>query len=217
VSGDAIGAIMRVALLGATGRTGALVLQECLRRGWHVQALVRDKSKVHERDGLTCVQGDARSREAVARALAGSTAVLCCLGMHDISIAAADFSKSVRCIVDVMHDLGIRRLLAIASAGVLDRPSAGHWNKERLPANLANVSAEHVRNYDTLRGSDLDWTLMCPAYLKVDISVGHAQYLFEDLPSGSNETGYKDLATTMTALVEDADSYGRRVGIVSFR
>lgn len=44
VSGDAIGALMRVALLGATGKTGVLVLQDCLRRGWHVQALVRDKS-----------------------------------------------------------------------------------------------------------------------------------------------------------------------------
>jgi hypothetical protein len=137
--------------------------------------------------------------------------------MHDISISATDFSECVRCIVDVMHDLGIRRVLAIVSAGVLDAPSAGYWNKDRLPAYLANVSAEHVRNYETLRDSDLDWTLMCPAYLKEDIPVGHAQYLFEDLPSGSNETGYKDLAATMTALVDDASSHGRRVGIVSFR
>ena len=208
---------MRVALLGATGKTGALVLQDCLRRGWRVQALARDKSKLQEHERLTCVQGDARSREAVARTLAGSTAVLCCLGMHDISLSATDFSESVRCIVDVMHDLGIRRLLAIASAGVLDRPSAGNWNIKRLPAYLADVSAEHLRNYETLRGSDLDWTLLCPAYLKEDIPVGHAQFLFEDLASGSDETGYKDLAATMTVLVEDANSYGRRVGIVSLR
>jgi uncharacterized protein len=207
---------MRVALLGATGKTGALVLQDCLRRGWHVQALVRDKSKLPDREGLTGVQGDARSREAVARVLAGSTAVLCCLGMHDISLSATDFSESVRCVVDVMHDLGIRRVLAIASAGVLDRPSADYWRK-RLPAYLANVSAEHVRNYDTLRDSDLDWTLMCPCFLKEDIPVGHAQYLFEDLPSGSDETGYKDLAAMMTALVEDTSAYSKKVGIVSFR
>lgn len=208
---------MRVALLGATGKTGVLVLQDCLRRGWHVQALVRDKSKLHEREGLTCVQGDARSREAVAPVLAGSTAVLCCLGMHDISRSATDFSESVRCAVDVMRDLRIRSLLAIASAGVLERPSASNWNIKRLPAYLANVSAEHLRNYDTLRTSGLDWTLMCPADLTQDIPVGHAQYLFEDLPAGSNETGYKDLAATMTAFVDDASSHGRRVGIVSFR
>lgn len=208
---------MRVALLGATGKTGTLVLQDCLRRGWHVQALVRDKSKLHECEGLTCVQGDARSREAVALALAGSTAVLCCLGMHDISRSATDFSESVRCAADLMHDLRISRLLAIASASVLETPTAGNWDIKRLPAYLANVSAEHLRNYDTLRTSGLDWTLMCPAYLKQDIPVGHAQYLFEDLPSGSNETGYKDLAVTMTAFVDDASSHGRRVGIVSFR
>jgi putative NADH-flavin reductase len=208
---------MRVALLGATGKTGALVLQDCLRRGWHVQALVRDKSKLPDREALTCVQGDARSREAVARVLAGSTAVLCCLGMHDISLSATDFSESVRCVVDVMHDLGIRRLLAIASAGVLNHPTGGYRNKEGLPPYLANVSTEHVRNYETLRDSGLNWTLMCPGFRKEDIPVGHGQHLFEDLPSGSDETGYKDLAATMTAFVEDANSYGRRVGIVSFR
>jgi uncharacterized protein len=208
---------MRVALLGATGKTGALVLQDCLRRGWHVQALVRDKSKLPDREALTCVQGDARSREAVARVLAGSTAVLCCLGMHDISLSATDFSESVRCVVDVMHDLGIRRLLAIASAGVLNHPTGGYRNKEGLPPYLANVSTEHVRNYETLRDSGLNWTLMCPGFLKEDIPVGHGQHLFEDLPSGSDETGYKDLAATMTAFVEDANSYGRRVGIVSLR
>lgn len=116
-----------------------------------------------------------------------------------------------------MRDLRIRSLLAIASAGVLERPSASNWNIKRLPAYLANVSAEHLRNYDTLRTSGLDWTLMCPADLTQDIPVGHAQYLFEDLPAGSNETGYKDLAATMTAFVDDASSHGRRVGIVSFR
>jgi len=137
--------------------------------------------------------------------------------MHDISLSATDLSESVRCIVDVMRDLGIRRLLAIAAAGVLDHPTGGYRNKEGLPAYLANVSTEHVRNYTTLRASDLDWTLMCPGFLKEDIPVGHAQYLFEDLPSGSDETGYKDLAATMTSLVDDTNAYCKRVGIVSFR
>ena len=119
--------------------------------------------------------------------------------------------------MDAVRALGIRRLLAIAAAGVLDHPTGGYRNKEGLPAYLANVSAEHVRNYETLRDSGLDWTLMCPGFLKEDLPLGQGLYLFEDLPPGSNETGYNDLAASMTALVKDTSSYGRRVGIVSVR
>lgn len=208
---------MQVSLFGATGKTGTLVLDEALRRGWRVQALVRDATKLAAREGLHCIQGDARSAAAVAATLSGSTAVLCCLGMHDIALPATDFSDSVRCIVAGMHRLGLRRLLAIGSAGVLDHPDGGLRNQQGVPAALAHIAAEHVRNCETLRISGLDWTLMCPLLLQPDIPVGHARYLFEDLPPGSHETGYADLAATMVALVQDPRAHGQRVGIVSLR
>jgi putative NADH-flavin reductase len=208
---------MQIALFGATGKTGRLVLDDSLSRGWQVRALVRDKAKLPARDGLSVVQGDARSTEPVVDVLSGSAATLCCLSMHDVSVPATDFSYSVRCIVGVMREKGLRRVLAIASGGVLDHPQGGYRNKEGLPPYLTHVSAEHVRNYETLRDSGLDWTLMCPLFLKEDIPVGHAWYAFEDLPAGSDETGYRDLAITMTSLVEDPRSFGKTVGIVSVR
>jgi hypothetical protein len=41
--------------------------------------------------------------------------------------------------------------------------------------------------------------------------------MYEDVPPGSEETGYADLAHTMVTLVAVAESHGKRVGIASYR
>ena len=56
---------------------------------------------------------------------------------------------------------------------------------------------------------------MCPLTLVEGVEAGHARIAFEDLPAGSNETGYDDLAQAMIGLVDNVDSIGKRVGIVS--
>jgi putative NADH-flavin reductase len=208
---------MQVTVFGATGRAGTLVEHECLRREWGVRALMRDPSAVLRHPSRDIVRGDARSPEDVGRALAGADAVLCCLGMDDIAVAATDFSESVRNIVSAMMSTGNRRLLAIGWAGVLAHPDGGHAGASEVVPYLVHVAAEHVRNHEALRNCSLDWTLMCPVFLKEDIPFGNVRYEFDGLPSGSNETGYADLAYTMVQLVTERDSHGKCVGIVSDR
>jgi putative NADH-flavin reductase len=208
---------MRVTVFGATGKTGTLVQHECLRRGWTVRAFARDTTRISLHPAREIIQGDARSLEAVERGIAGADAVFCCLGMNNIAVPATDFSDSVKQIVRAMELTPSRRLLAIAWAGVLAHPTGGYRNKEGVPQYLRHVSAEHVRNYETLKDSSLDWTLMCPVFLKGDIPVGRGRFEFEDLPPGSNETGYADLAHVMVQLVSVSESNGKRVGVVSDR
>jgi uncharacterized protein len=208
---------MTVAVFGATGKTGRLILDECLSRGWTCRALVRDTAKLPARAGVSVLPGDARVDDDVARVLAGAEAVLCSLGMSDISVPATDFSDSVKAIIRGMQKKKIRRIVAVASAGVLDHPTGGYRNAQGYPEYLRHVSAEHVRNYETLRDSGLEWTLMCPVFLREDIPAGRGRVAFEDLPPGSEETGYADMARTMVDLLSQSASRGKRVGIVSDR
>ena len=48
---------MRILLLGATGRTGKLVLKRALEKGWHVNSLSRNPQRIEKRDGLTVFEG----------------------------------------------------------------------------------------------------------------------------------------------------------------
>ena len=204
---------MLIALFGATGRTGRLVLERLQARGDQVRALARDPRKLVPHPGLAAIAGDARDVAAVRRVVAGADAIVCCLGMQDITVPATDFSDSVRTIVDAARAAGVRRVVAIASAGVLPDARGGLRNQHGLPAAFANIAAEHTRNLRTLEASGLDWTLMCPIDL-VDAPGGTARWAFEDLPAGSH-TGYADLADTIVAMLGRRDAFGRRVGVVS--
>jgi len=204
---------MVIALFGATGRAGRLVLERLLARGDHVRALARDPGKLVPHPGLAVVEGDARDVPAVRRAVDGADAIVCCLGMQDIAVPATDFSESVRGIVEAARAAGIRRVVAIASAGVLADARGGLRNQHGLPAAFANIAAEHTRNLRTFEASGLDWTLMCPIDL-VDAPAGTTRWAFEDLPAGSH-TGYVDLADSIVEMLGRRDAHGKRVGVVS--
>jgi putative NADH-flavin reductase len=218
---------MTVALFGASGRTGRLVLAEARKRGWPVRALVRDASRLPAAPGLALTVGDARDSaavDAVLRPAPGEEpvrAVLCTLGMHDFSVPATDLSDSVRAIVAGMQRHGVKRIVVVASGAALDDPRGGYRGEHGAPESLRHVIAEHLRNHRTLRQAGatfgLHWTLMCPLNLVDDITAGHAKRAYEALPEGSGETGLPDLAEAMCDLLDDPSAIGHRVGIVSFR
>jgi putative NADH-flavin reductase len=206
-----------VALFGAAGRTGRRVLARLLARGTRVRALVGDASRLAPHSGLDVVEGDARDADAVARTLAGVSAAIVTLGMRDITRPDTSFSAAVRTIVDGARAAGVGRIVAVASAGALPDPRGGLASEHAPPGPYANVNAEHARNYRTLEGSGLDWTLLCAVDLVDDIPEGRARLAYDALPAGSGETGYEDLAATIVALLGEPASFGRRVGIVSDR
>jgi putative NADH-flavin reductase len=208
---------MKVTIFGASGKAGRLVVDECAGRGWDTTAFVRDPTKVPARAGLLAVAGDARSLDDVRNALKGRNAAFSCLGLHDITKPSTEFSDAVKTIVRAMEESGVRRFVLIASTVALPGPNGGVRGAAGVPEFLHNVVAEHVRNYETVLRSSLDWTVLCPATLVEDIPVGHARTAYEDLPAGKAEAGYADVARTMVDLVEEPKSIGKRVGLISVR
>ena len=97
---------MKVAVIGASGRTGHLLVEELLRRGHHVTALVRDPVGLGDLAGhVTVVIGD--SRKDLGPLVAGTDAVLSAFGptrkepaLHQDSAAA---------LITAMRKHGVRR------------------------------------------------------------------------------------------------------------
>lgn len=208
---------MTIALFGATGRTGRRVLDRLLAQGRSVRALARDPARLPAHANLAVVAGSARDAAKIASVVHGAGAIVVCLGMDDIARPDTTFSDGVRAIVDAARAAGVRRIVAVASAGALADPRGGLASEHAAPGTYSNINAEHARNYRTLAASGLDWTLMCAVDLVDDIPEGHARWAYEKLPAGSGQTGYDDLAATIVALLGERESFGRRVGIVSVR
>jgi len=65
---------MRIAVFGATGRTGRPLVRQALDRRHDVVAFARSPSKLNaENAGVTVVEGDAYAGEGVAERLPGPT------------------------------------------------------------------------------------------------------------------------------------------------
>ncbi len=72
---------MKLAIFGASGRTGLPLLEQALQQGHEVKTLVRNPSKLNiTHDHLTVIQGDATDPTAVETTITGSEAVLTVLG-----------------------------------------------------------------------------------------------------------------------------------------
>ena len=68
---------MRILVIGASQGTGALVVEEALKRGHEVTAFARNPSKLHlEHPKLKKIQGDFHQAASVASAIQGQDAVV---------------------------------------------------------------------------------------------------------------------------------------------
>lgn len=80
---------MHLLVLGGSGRTGQLIVEEALSKGHSVTVLVRSLSSVAARPGLTPVQGTPMKREDITRAFEAlptrPEAVLVALSMRRVS------------------------------------------------------------------------------------------------------------------------------------
>jgi putative NADH-flavin reductase len=157
---------MRVAVLGATGRTGRLVVDELLDRGHQVTALVRDPNSDLSRR-VTTVVGDSGDVAVLGALLDGADAVVSAIGptnrAHDVH------RRTAKALVPAMQAAGVRRFVGISAAGI-DVPGDQKSTRDRVISWIARrlsgpVAQDKAVEYATFAGSDLDWTLVRPPRL----------------------------------------------------
>jgi putative NADH-flavin reductase len=158
---------MRVAVLGATGRTGRAVVDELLRRGHDVAALVRDRDVAGLPEAVETVTGDARDVSAVALLLEGAQAVVSALGprRRDVTL----HREVATLLVDALPAAGIRRFVGISGAGI-DVPGDAKSLRDRAVSGLLQrLGGQAVQDkaveHRVWAASGLDWTLVRPPRL----------------------------------------------------
>jgi putative NADH-flavin reductase len=146
---------VNLTVLGAAGGTGILVVRQALAGGHSVTALVRSPGKMTLTDPrLRVVEGDATDQAAVARALAGSDAVISTLDAPGPIIAeatrailsAADRAHPPR--VVMMSSFAVQRDRLKGLTGLLTAATTGAKMKDKVAGESA------------LRASDLRWTIV---------------------------------------------------------
>nr|XP_006813855.1 PREDICTED: flavin reductase (NADPH)-like [Saccoglossus kowalevskii] len=106
---------MKIAVLGATGRTGIPFVRQALDQGHHVVAVVRNPSKLTvQHENLQIVTADIFSEESMVPHFTGSDAVVSCLASLTLS-KSTFFLDSCKIILSAMRKAGVSRFMPMSS------------------------------------------------------------------------------------------------------
>jgi putative NADH-flavin reductase len=155
---------MKVLVVGATGRTGRLLVAGALERGHDVTALARAPEKLGDLAGrVRVVAGDVLDGGVASDAVDGQDAVLVALGVargkSDPAVSAVGTLNVIRS----MQRYGVRRLIVLSAGGTQPGPDPNlPWLYERLvkPLFLKHAYADLRRMETSVRQSELDWTIV---------------------------------------------------------
>lgn len=163
-----------VGVLGASGRTGKLIVEEALARGWQVYAQVRSTSDLGiEHENLTVLPGEPYDDTIVQTLVSQCSTLLITLNVSRNSdfpwsgLRAPEnlISKSVSAVVHSASENF--RIISCSAWGVSDS-----WNQ--MPgwfrwlvkySNIGKAYKDHARQENILQASQTDWTIIRPVGL----------------------------------------------------
>ena len=114
---------MKVLLLGATGRTGKIVLKTAIENGWQVNCLARDAQRIEKRAGLTIFEGSPTNEIDLEKAIVECDYIISVLNISRISdfpwsglrTPETFLSDFMRCLVRISENRNLKRI-SICSA-----------------------------------------------------------------------------------------------------
>ena len=199
-----------VLLLGASGRTGRLVLRLALDGGHRVTALVRSEKRLADAPDsrLTKVVGEACDPATLRQLVPGHDVVVSTLGPRwPTRAAAAVYPDSAAAFVPAMEEAGVRRLLVTSSALLFEQRTCTAWLLRRAVPSVVHGAASMEA---VVRRSDLDFTLVRTSFL--DDSDDPAHRLGADaLPDAPGSVSRLAVARYLLSQIEAEEGHRRRV------
>jgi putative NADH-flavin reductase len=157
---------MRVAVIGASGRTGKATVTRALSAGHEVIAVVRTASSAPA--GAVVKIADARDVTALTKALGGCDAVVSCLGHVAGANDPTILADGVTALLAVMATAQVSRIVAISAAGAYvqgDDPLSRFVAKPLVARFFGAAFADTREMENVLRASNSAWTVLRPSRL----------------------------------------------------
>ena len=202
---------MKIAIFGATGRTGQLLTQKALAAGHELRVLARTPAKLDiQNDGLTVVQGEVEDRQAVDQVIGGTEAVL--------NVMAPNL-EGINNIIEASKNAGVNRLVTTGGGGV-PMPGDEPTFMSKLFTGLLKLVSRST--YETgvayvraVQASDLDWTVVRVPMLTNDAAKGNL-YIGKLGPEMNRSLTREDLADFVLKQATDT-TYLRQAPVVTNR
>lgn len=213
---------MKVLVIGATGRTGKLIVEEAVKRGYEVAAIARDPEKLKEYK-VEITQGTPYDYETVEKAIKGCEAVINTINVSrksDNPWAALRspkdlISKSASNTVKAMEAMGIKRFVALSTIG-----AGTSWKNTpallRFMVSISNLKVafqDHGRQEEILKNSSLDYTICRAPILTDEINNTGAMATPEGEKPAKNTLSRNSAAEFFLNIIENNELIRQTVSI----
>lgn len=208
----------KIAVFGATGETGKLLVEQALASGDEVVAYVRSPSKLATvNEHLSIVQGELSDAATIERVVSGVDAVISILGPRGGS-KNKPLTQGIQNIIEDMKKQGIRRLIITSTLSAKD-PNDKPEFRARLSVNFVKLTMNDayqviVSVAEAVRASDLDWTIVRLTMLNNNAKTGNVRVGYLGKGQISTWTSRANLADFLLSQTEDL-KYVRQTSAIS--
>ena len=216
---------MKILIIGATGRTGRLVVEETLKQGYDLNVLVRDKNKISfSSKSIKVYQGTPTRRADLAAAMQGCEVIISALGIARASdapwsklITAENFiTESMKNVIAEADQQNLKRIITISAWGVGEtKKEIPFWLRWLINyTNLRPVYAEHESEEKLLANSNLNWTAVRPVALNDSKKIKTLKVSFNNFPKPNLQISRQSVAKFIVDIVK-SDKYEMKSPTIS--
>ena len=205
---------MKLFVIGATGHTGAHIIDLALARSHHVTAFVRSPQKINRRDAkLRLVQGDPHNIEQLTNQLPGHDAVLSALGVRPPQAfrphsLVDDCAAST---VEAMAKTGVNRIVLVSAAVLFPEKGFIFAFFRRI---LKHVAHDLKAAEEVVRRTPFEWTIARPPRLANGSNTGY-RAVRDALPANGFSMSFRGVAAFILDAVEQRTYIRQVVGLAS--
>jgi uncharacterized protein YbjT (DUF2867 family) len=177
---------MKIAILGATGRTGNELVKQCLEKDYSLNILTRalPPKGVPIDARITIVQGSSLEKDKLVELFGGCKVVIVTLGgSKDVC------SKSQPLINDAARSAGVERIIVITSLGCGESYNDASFVTKAVVYLISKVIADKNVQEKTLSESGLDYTIVRPGGLNNQPTSGVYRFSEKGISGGSVSRG----------------------------
>jgi putative NADH-flavin reductase len=160
---------MKITILGSTGFVGNVLINKAIKAGFQVKTLARHPEKLEEiKDKVQITEGSIFDPLAIETSIEGSEVVISAIGPPTRGeFDPKDYEKAIKDIVKLMNKNGIKRYIHIGGAGHNGGENEFWPFKRRFLRVFLNLVGKNILvakelEWNVLKSSDLDWTLVRP-------------------------------------------------------
>jgi putative NADH-flavin reductase len=207
---------MKIAVIGAAGRTGRQVVGQALDRGHEVVAVARSPEKLNMTgDRLTVAAADVRDADALARAVDGADAIVTTFGAAAGRAPTDVYSAGISNVLAALNGGATRRLAVLSASPAgprAEQPAALRLLVLPILDRFFGAAYADLRRMETVLvgRSDLKWTCLRPPRLLDRPATDGYRLDRKPLPRSRSLT-YPDLAS---ALLDCSDGTETRSGML---